>query len=220
MNKCGIYCIVSGINGKRYIGSSSRIKKRWAEHKSTLKYNKHCNPILQRSYNKYGKDNFTYEIIEECDVSLLVELEDKYMEQFKTLNRKYGYNIELASRPNQSPESNEKRRIAGLGRVVSKETRKRLSEALKGENNPMFGKKHSKEAIKKISDSLKGENNNMFGKTHSEEARKKTSDSMKGEKNWTFGKPLSEEHKANQRAGWAKRKQRLLNEAKRKSGDL
>jgi hypothetical protein len=38
----------------------------------------------------------------------------------------------------------------------SAETRKKLSEAATGENNPLFGKSHSEETKKKISDSMSG----------------------------------------------------------------
>ena len=55
------------------------------------------------------------------------------------------------------------------GKSLSEETRKKISEALKGkfvgENNPNYG-----------SHKLKGENNPMYGKQHSEEARKKMSE--------------------------------------------
>jgi len=223
MNKCGIYSITNIINGKKYIGSSTKIVKRWTEHRCHLKYNTHTNPILQNAYNKYGKDNFKYEIIEECDISILKETEDKHIILFKTMDRKYGYNIELATRPCQNPESNEKRRQASLGRITTEETRKRLSEALGGENNPMYGKHHSKETKEKMSKRMNGEGNFMFGKTHTKEARKKIRNNMTGEKNWNYGKSISEKHKQILRESklkyWANKK-KLINEQQRKSSDL
>ena len=41
------------------------------------------------------------------------------------------------------------------GKHHSEETRKKMSEANKGENNPMFGKHHSEETRKKMSEALK-----------------------------------------------------------------
>lgn len=82
-------------------------------------------------------------------------------------------------------------RIHHLGKHRSEDTRKKMSEALSGENNPMFGKPsafkdkhHSAEARKKMSEALKGENNPLFGKHHSAEARKKMSKSKKGKTTW------------------------------------
>jgi group I intron endonuclease len=59
-----IYAIINNINGKMYIGSSKDFVKRSWEHFNALKLNKHVSKYLQRSYNKYGKENFSIEIIE------------------------------------------------------------------------------------------------------------------------------------------------------------
>lgn len=67
---------------------------------------------------------------------------------------------------------------------LSEETRKKMSEARKGEKNTMYGKHHSDEARKKMSEAKK----NM-----SEETRKKMSEAKKGEKHPNYGKHLSEE---------------------------
>lgn len=58
---CGIYRITNKINGKSYIGQSVNIKNRWYVHKAT----KDDYPI-HRAIRKYGKNNFSWEILEEC----------------------------------------------------------------------------------------------------------------------------------------------------------
>jgi group I intron endonuclease len=80
-----------------------------------------------------------------------------------------------------------------LGLICSEETRQKMSEALKGENNPNFGKTTSEETKKKISEARKGEKHHMFGKTTSEETKQKISEALKGEKSFNFGKTFSEE---------------------------
>jgi group I intron endonuclease len=58
----GIYKIVNQINGNFYVGSSKNIRRRWKEHLQKLKSNNHQNILLQRSWNKYGENNFRFEI--------------------------------------------------------------------------------------------------------------------------------------------------------------
>ena len=82
------------------------------------------------------------------------------------------------------------------GKSPSEEARKKISETLKGENNPMYGKSHSEEARKKMSENhydVSGANHPMYGKSHAEEARKKMSEALKGENHPMYGKSHSEE---------------------------
>jgi len=62
IKKSGIYKIINKVNGKYYIGSSNDIKGRWSEHKNDLKANRHDNDYLQKSWNKYGEENFEFEV--------------------------------------------------------------------------------------------------------------------------------------------------------------
>jgi hypothetical protein len=74
----------------------------------------------------------------------------------------------------------------GSGKHRSEETRRKISESLKGEKNPFFGRHHSEEIRRKISEAGKGRH-------PSEESRRKMSESQKGENNHNFGKPPSKE---------------------------
>lgn len=60
----GIYAITNTVNGKRYIGSSVNIKKRWACHLSTLTSGKHKSIRLQNAWNKYGAQAFSFSVLE------------------------------------------------------------------------------------------------------------------------------------------------------------
>lgn len=96
-NKMGIYQIRNLVNGKVYVGSSYNVASRWVEHQHDLRKNEHRNQRLQNSFNKYGEDNFVYEVLE------IIESNDKE-EQFKreqywinakdSCNKKKGYNIQ------------------------------------------------------------------------------------------------------------------------------
>lgn len=122
----GIYKITCIDNNKVYIGSSSNIKLRWYRHKSNLKNNR-SNPNLQQSYNKYGINSLTFEIIEECTVTDLIEREQFYATKYKNDGIKL-FNIgEFTENPTR-------------GIKLSKERIDNLKEKLKGLKNPSYGK--------------------------------------------------------------------------------
>lgn len=93
---CGIYKIQNSINGKVYIGSSKDIYRRWSDHKSSLKRNAHHSYKLQRAWNKYGADNFTFDIIQIVeDVCNLKNLEQTCLDSYKSYDFNYGYNVSV-----------------------------------------------------------------------------------------------------------------------------
>jgi len=90
-NVPGIYKITNIINGKFYIGSSVNLYNRNRGHHNKLVHGTHSNPKLQNSVNKYGIDNFTFEIvISGCDVSKLLILEGQYITK---LNPEYNIDV-------------------------------------------------------------------------------------------------------------------------------
>lgn len=90
----GIYKIYNLINKKFYIGSSINVKKRWREHKRDLNKNKHHSKHLQRAWNKYGKDNFRFELLEIVDdKDILLEREQYYLDITKSYKKSIGYNM-------------------------------------------------------------------------------------------------------------------------------
>ena len=64
----GIYKITNKINGKCYIGQSINIKQRWKGHRKDafwLNGPDYQYP-LYKAIRKYGIENFSFEVIEEC----------------------------------------------------------------------------------------------------------------------------------------------------------
>jgi group I intron endonuclease len=92
-NNSGIYKITNLVNNKIYIGQSRHVKQRITGHFNKLKRNCHNNIYLQRSFNKYGIDNFKFEILCYCDISELSKNESFYIKQYASFNRKIGYNL-------------------------------------------------------------------------------------------------------------------------------
>lgn len=96
---CGIYSITNLSNGKRYIGQSIDISKRWVEHKRQLKLGVHINKYLQSAVNKYGLDNFSFSIVEETERNLLDDRERFWINALNTFAPN-GYNLTLGGSGN------------------------------------------------------------------------------------------------------------------------
>ena len=93
LKKCGVYKITNKINGKFYIGSSINITDRELRHKSDLSCGTHHSEHLQRAYDKYGKENFKFEILELCNEEDVVKREQYYLDKLKPYDYNVGYNI-------------------------------------------------------------------------------------------------------------------------------
>lgn len=87
-----------------------------------------------------------------------------------------------------SEETIELFRKNATGREFSEETRKKISIATTGENNPMFGKKHSEESKKLMREISSGEKHPGYGIPRSEETKRRISEANKGRK-------FTDEHK-------------------------
>lgn len=71
------------------------------------------------------------------------------------------------------------------GHKVSEETKRKISESLKGEKNGMYGRHHSEISRQKIKEhhyDCSGKNNSMYGKRHSEETKRKMREAWKRRK--------------------------------------
>ena len=91
----GVYKITNIITGELYIGSSKDIESRYASHRSLSAHKRHPNSKLYKDMSKYGRDNFTIEVIEETDN--LKEREQYWIEYLKPSynnNRAQGWDIE------------------------------------------------------------------------------------------------------------------------------
>jgi len=79
----GVYKITNIITGDFYIGSSNNIKKRWTSHRSHAIWKQCPNSKLYKDMQKYGRDNFLIEVLEETDA--LKEREQYYIDQLKPM---------------------------------------------------------------------------------------------------------------------------------------
>ena len=91
-----IYKITNNLNQKIYIGQTrNSINRRWLDHCKSAKNedDKDHNAPLHLAINKYGRENFTVELIEQCDNQLLNEREIFWIKQLDSYNN--GYNAAL-----------------------------------------------------------------------------------------------------------------------------
>jgi group I intron endonuclease len=193
MNNYGkIYKITNTVNGKIYIGQTIQTLK---NRKNRKKDHRNCGERLQhlalcRAFKKYGFENFEWTTIYYAkDKNDLDEMEKYYIQFYKTMSPRYGYNMTFGGEGGQHPEEIKKKISRSLkGRVFSEETKKKLSLSLKGkytkEKSSWWGRKHTEEERKKIGDAQKGQKNHNYGKKATEETRKKMSESHRGELHW------------------------------------
>jgi hypothetical protein len=85
------------------------------------------------------------------------------------------------------PQQREQLTNARIGKTQSEETKKKISDAIKGENHPLFGKHHTEESKALISENRRGkcvgEDNHNFGIPKTEESKQHQSEMMKGKHN-------------------------------------
>lgn len=106
----GIYEIVHVASGKRYVGSSIDIPRRWGEHLRQIRGGRHANPKLMNFFRKYGEDAFEFRVLLECSASDMLIFEQQEIDKGAYLNI--------------SPTAGNT-----LGREVSQKTRERHSRA-------------------------------------------------------------------------------------------
>lgn len=155
-NRAGIYAIINKINGKLYVGSSKNMLNRYNGHVYDLKKGKHHSIYLQRSVDKHGLKNFKFKVLELIDdISILHDREQYWLDYYESYNHEVGYNISPSAHggvfANETKEKiretlkerfKDKNNHPSYKRIVSKETREKISKA-------NIGNDRSLEAIKK-----------------------------------------------------------------------
>ncbi len=167
-----IYTITNTINNKIYVGQTfQKPERRWNQHIYYSKCKPNKSPHLYSSMIKHGIDNFKFEVIAQTSsLSVCNYLEETYIEEFKSTDRNFGYNIKKGGDNHKlSQESKDKMSKAHKGKKFSQDTKNKMSTAKKGI-------KISQEHKNKIGIARKGIK-------FSQETKNKLSEAKKGNKN-------------------------------------
>ena len=150
-----IYILTNKINNKQYVGQTicEDINKRWNQYK---KIDKQCiGRCLYNALIKYGINNFKFQIICICFDEDCNTYEKEYIKKYNTIAPN-GYNLmDGGNNSKHHPETIELIRATLKGRLtrpITDAIRLKLSESLRGDKNPNFGKKMSEEQKKKLSE--------------------------------------------------------------------
>lgn len=135
----GIYCIRHLESGRKYIGRAVDIKRRDRRHWAELRGQYHSNMVLQRAFNKYGREAFVFEVIESCQAHELVTREQYWIDLYGVTNL---FNmLPLAASTGGKPlpldtRNKISRALKGRKRILSPETLEKMRiGAIKGRMN-------------------------------------------------------------------------------------
>ena len=130
-----IYKIACEKDRRFYIGASTNPHNRRLEHFNHLRKNKHHNIFLQRAFNKYGEESFTYTVLESFeDEEVMWKREEELLEE---LSNTYNMMPGGIRGPRMYGKDNPK-----YGKPISEQQRRLQSEAMSGEKHPQFGKSY------------------------------------------------------------------------------
>ncbi len=167
-----IYIITNLTNKKQYIG----------EHSSNTEDEYMGSGLLiKKALKKYGRKNFKKEILEFFPSKKeAFDSQGRYIKQCNTLVPN-GYNIDKNGGTRPSLEFiNEKISNKNKGIKRNEDSKKKLSQIMTGEKNPMYKHVYLSETLLKMSNNNRGINNPMYGKKQKNESKLKIGKANKG----------------------------------------
>jgi group I intron endonuclease len=147
----GVYCLINLLTGNYYIGSSTNLATRLRNYlnKSFLLHKKNCKQPIIKALLKYNHHNFSLLIIEYSEFKNGFDRETFWITQLKPY-----YNVLKFAKTSLGYKHSSAVRLLlsnlAKNRKLSDNTKKLISDSLKGKLNPFFNKKHNKDSLNKI----------------------------------------------------------------------
>lgn len=143
---CGIYKLTSP-TGKIYIGQSKNIELR--KHRYEILQCKRQTKLFA-SLNKHGWEKHSFDVLCECDQSMLNEMEMFYIKKYKTFNTNHGLNLTSGGDHTElSVETIKKISDSNKGKKLTEKHKKQISDSKKN-NKYWVGRKHSDSTKEKL----------------------------------------------------------------------
>lgn len=130
LDMTGIYAITNRVNGKVYVGQSTRLGRRISQHKVRWKeYSKKPDTKIYRAIEKHGIENFDFSVIEQCPVEMLNERETYWINFYDSFSN--GYNATVGGNSRMAYWTGKKRDKATNEKIASKLRGSKQSEETK-----------------------------------------------------------------------------------------
>ena len=204
-----VYKIENLVNGKVYIGQTTRYQRRKRDHLNFLTINNHINKNLQKDFNKYGEEQFNITIIKECKtLQERLYWEKYYIDLYGGIESKSTYNMTDKDSSNQQVKlkisksnkgkvrtqayknKNSKNKIIYYNTSEGKLCKKQISKSVKMYYQTEEGQQQRKNSSERCKKLYRGSYNTMYNKNHTESTKQKISETKKSKHYipWNKGK--------------------------------
>lgn len=183
-----VYVIVNVSSGRKYVGSTKDVERRFKDHVTLLSRGLHHCRHLQRAWDIHGKDYFEFKLVEIVDVDRLTEREQFHLSAASLVYNASRFVVRPMLGRKMSDETKAKLRACNIGRKHSVQTKQRMSAARKG---------HATSEVTRTKIGARSYVGQNVGHRHTLESRAKMSVARKG-------CVFSEQHKAALRAAKAR----------------
>lgn len=175
-----IYVARNRVNGKLYVGQTVQLLERQKAHFRDS--SRGSDLVFHRAIRKFGEAVFDWFVVQTCNDRMATDEAEKFWIASLNTITPNGYNMNGGGcGPYKvSPEVCEKIRQSHLGKPLSEEHKKKMSEAIKGRKVSKETRDKISAGHKKIShDHLRGKSHPQYGTHRSEETKRKLSEATK-----------------------------------------
>lgn len=151
--RAGVIYKYTSPSGKVYIGQTTNEQQRYRTHKYK---SKNPDSYFHKAINKYGIENFQYEVILRASSNqperlkfILDTMEKYYIKKYNSNNRLIGYNLTIGGEGLSSPSLETRKKISesNKNKIVTEQMKKQIANTLKAKYESGELIVHNKKAI-------------------------------------------------------------------------